>query len=75
MSKSFDNLPKVQITQADWDALPEYSLSIPTGFEDGKRWKKYHEVYDRWTIWRYVLHEGQQFIETGIPEIVSNGRA
>ncbi len=29
------------ITQAEWDALPEYSLSRPTGIEDGKLWKAY----------------------------------
>lgn len=34
------DLPVVCMTQADLDALDEYSCSIPTGTRIGKRWKK-----------------------------------
>lgn len=30
----------ITLSQAEFDALPEYSLSVPTGIYIGKRWKR-----------------------------------
>lgn len=65
----YDNIPYVIVSQEHWDALPEYSHTVPTGRYDGKEWKKHHSD-GRWTIWRYKLEEdGKWYIETGIPLI------
>lgn len=40
------------ISQADFDALPEYSCSLPTGVFDGKCWKRYDNGV--WWIGCYI---------------------
>lgn len=35
----------VEITRAEFDALPEYSCSLPTGTTIGKRWKRNETAY------------------------------
>lgn len=32
--------PRAHVTQAEFDALDEYSMSVPTGIRIGKRWKR-----------------------------------
>jgi len=43
----------VILTLAEFDALPEYSLSAPTGTFVGKRWKRrlWDEERRRWGGW------------------------
>lgn len=40
------NLPTIQITKAEFDALPEYSATFPTGTTPGKRWKRHDGAFD-----------------------------
>ena len=58
-------LPKLRIRQRDFEALPEYSATYPTGQTPGKRWKRLDGSHDhnwlraggipRW----YILEYGQ----------------
>lgn len=41
----------LRLTQAELDALLEYSYSLPTGTTAGKRWKK--RVGDEWKVGEY----------------------
>ena len=34
-------MDKIYLTQKEFDALPEYSISIPTGTTPGKLWKRH----------------------------------
>lgn len=36
----------IRLTVAEWQALPEYSSSIPTGTTAGKRWRRHHRWID-----------------------------
>ena len=40
-------LPALRLTRAEFDALPEYSCSLPTGTAVGKRWKRHDGSFDR----------------------------
>lgn len=42
------------ISQADFDALPECSTSIPTGVYDGKCWKAKNRFTGEWWIGCYL---------------------
>jgi hypothetical protein len=44
------NLPTVELTDAEFDALPEYSCSLPTGPRIGFRFKR-GEPYGNPTCW------------------------
>lgn len=47
------------LTQKEFDALPEYSCSIPTGQSIGKEWKRKNNYYDSskgWILGEYVEH-------------------
>lgn len=57
MEEGYKSLPEKKITQAEWDALPEYSLSLPTDLSVGKQWKTNAFLRGFW-IWNIV---------TGIP--------
>lgn len=35
----------IHLSKAELDALPEYSMSVPTGTTIGKRWKRDNNVY------------------------------
>ena len=35
-------MQEVYLTTPEFDALPEYSCTIPTGTTEGKRWKRRH---------------------------------
>lgn len=35
----------VELTQAEFDALPEYSCSLPTGTTIGTRWKRNEDAF------------------------------
>ncbi|RWC91701.1 MAG: hypothetical protein EOS72_03330 [Mesorhizobium sp.] len=37
----------LQLTQAEFDALDEYSATLPTGQTPGKRWKRHDGAFDR----------------------------
>lgn len=39
----------ISLTQKQFDELPEYSCSIPTGTTIGKRWKKNDFAFTRFT--------------------------
>lgn len=46
----------VHLTQEEFDALPEYSCTIPTGVVIGKQWKRgypYSQPYE-WWLCEYV---------------------
>jgi hypothetical protein len=57
-------MPYVTLTQAELDALPEYSHSVPTGVFPGKRWKRNERAYPRgrageppaWLLQEYAAH-------------------
>lgn len=53
------------VTQAAFDALPEYSCSIPTGTRIGKRWKRAKNYRDRtkgWWLGEYEQHPDPDFV-------------
>ena len=62
------------LSQTEFDKLPEYSMSVPTGTTIGKRWK--HQDPDgTWMICEYTHHfinsRGQERTAIGysLPEI------
>jgi len=51
-----DVIHEVPLTQEEFDSLPEYSCTIPTGTTIGTRWKRgepYHEP-TAWHLGEYV---------------------
>ncbi|MBN9033050.1 MAG: hypothetical protein BGO05_05190 [Rhizobiales bacterium 63-7] len=58
-----DGLPVVRMTPCEFEALPEYSASYPTGTTPGKRWRREDGAFDpgfirkggrpRWVIGEY----------------------
>lgn len=45
------------LTQAEFDALPDYSCTVPSGVIAGKQWKRrrvYTDESQGWLIGRYV---------------------
>ncbi|EUB97232.1 hypothetical protein PMI07_000808 [Rhizobium sp. CF080] len=48
-SHGFDyaSLPPLHLTKAEFEALPEYSATLPTGTTGGKRWRRQDGAYDR----------------------------
>jgi hypothetical protein len=40
-------LKALHLTRAEFDALDEYSATLPTGTTPGKRWKRHDGAYDR----------------------------
>ena len=62
--------PSVRLTRREFDKLPEYSCSIPTGTTIGKRWKR----SDTFTLGRprdreLVWHMGE-YIDHPDPELI-----
>lgn len=52
-----DVIPEVSLTQEEFDALAEYSCTIPTGTTIGTRWKRgepYHGPRSAWYLGEYV---------------------
>jgi hypothetical protein len=41
------DLPVLRIAQADFEVLPDYSATLPTGTTTGKRWKRLDGSFDR----------------------------
>ncbi len=37
----------LHLSRAEFDALPEYSCSLPTGTTPGKRWRRHDGAHDR----------------------------
>ena len=61
--------------QADFDALPEYSCSVPTGQTIGKRWKRARNTWNGDAGWLMGSYEERvpvhpDFILTMFREIV-----
>lgn len=62
----------VHLTRAEFDALPNYSCSMPTDIAIGKAWKrakKYNEQTDDpndWLVWRYEEYEEPDRVGTAI---------
>lgn len=53
-------LDVVELTQEEFDALPEYSTTIPTGKTIGKQWKRqlyYGQYREQWVRCEYVPDE------------------
>lgn len=49
----------IRLTLAEFDALLDYSSSIPTGTTIGKRWKRrkvYHDESRGWVVGEFVEH-------------------
>lgn len=42
----YDGLPPFHLTKAEFDALDEYSATLPTGTTPGKRWKRHDGAFD-----------------------------
>lgn len=47
MKRHADNFPPLRLTKAEFEALPEYSASFPTGTTPGKRWKRLDGSHDQ----------------------------
>lgn len=56
-----------RITQEEWDALPEYSISRPTGVTDGKLWKA-HRIESPNGLWMdcWILCEFKIYSEATV---------
>lgn len=56
----YRDLPTLCLTRAEFDALDEYSATLPTGARIGKRWKRHDGAFDPacknpfWLIGEYV---------------------
>lgn len=42
----YDGLPPIHLTRAEFDALDEYSATLPTGNKPGKRWRRHDGAFD-----------------------------
>jgi len=49
----------IGLSRKEFDALPEYSLSNPTGVIIGKQWKRKSE--DKWFLCEYVHAPGDRY--------------
>lgn len=51
----------LKLTREQFNELPEYSRSIPTGTTIGKRWRREHQWYEngelksRWWVGEYIV--------------------
>lgn len=48
---------KLSMTKAEFDALPRYDFTLPTGVVAGKRWKYFNsmrEPGDQWLVGEYI---------------------
>lgn len=61
--------PTLQLTQREFDDLPEYSCTFPTGQTIGKRWKRDRNFGNRsktvgpvWDVAEYVEHEDPKLV-------------
>lgn len=64
------DLPILKLTLREFEELPEYSATYPTGVIIGKRWKRLDGLYDaefkraggrpRWVIGEYVEVAGDK---------------
>jgi len=55
----------VEMTQAEFDALSDYSASLPTGTTVGKRWKRrnvYQDESKGWRLGEYVEHDNPELV-------------
>lgn len=55
---------KVELSAQEFDALEEYSLSVPTGTTLGKRWKRRLYLQGQWIMGEYTQRIGDQAIIT-----------
>lgn len=54
-----------QMTQSEFDALLDYSASLPTGTTIGKQWKRrndYHDESKGWMLGEYVEHPNPDLV-------------
>lgn len=42
----YQHLPRMRVTPQEFERLPEYSCSYPTGTTPGKRWRREDGAYD-----------------------------
>ena len=42
----YETLPPLHLTRAEFDAMDEYSATLPTGVKVGKRWRRHDGAYD-----------------------------
>lgn len=42
----YESLPALHLTKAEFEALGEYSATLPTGTTPGKKWKRHDGAYD-----------------------------
>lgn len=55
----------VRLTQAEFNALLDYSASLPTGTTIGKQWKRRNDYYDEskgWRLGEYVEHPNPDLV-------------
>lgn len=60
-----DPKPDVEVmTQAEFDALPSYSCSLPTGTIVGKRWRRGHPYANptHWWLGEYIEHPDPGYV-------------
>lgn len=51
----------IRLTRSDFDKLPNYSCTLPTGTTIGKQWKRavqrfHEEPTDEWVLGEYIEH-------------------
>lgn len=63
----------IALSKQEFDALPEYSCTLPTGTTVGKRWKlgwPYHEPRTRWFLGEYAKSDLPGMVDIVWREIV-----
>ena len=73
MCEEEQKVSKVYLTQQEFDALYDYSCSIPTGTTIGKKWKRrndYHDASKGWMQGEYVPCEEEGRVGIDWREIV-----
>jgi hypothetical protein len=58
----------IGLSRKEFDALPEYSFSNPTGTIIGKRWKRRSE--DRWFFCEYTRSNDPEYVLVKIKAII-----
>jgi len=57
----------IDLTEAELEALPEYSTTVPTGTTIGKRWKRNlnwrSDLPPRWVVGEYVADPEPGYVQ------------
>jgi hypothetical protein len=66
---AYNRLPEKQISRAEWDSMPEYSLSVPSGVFAGKMWRCNFQWSGNWLLCWYTIENDHFYLNRARPAI------